>query len=216
MSPEIIKVCGIKQPSDAIHAARVGATAIGMVFYAGSPRFVKLHEAAMIAAVVPPGTLKVGVFVNEPAEAIRTIAAAARLDVVQLHGDEKPEDCAALEGLRVWKALPVGADFDAAQLKRYQVEAFLLDSPAGADYGGSGRTFPWPLAREAAEYGRVILAGGLSGANVGEAIREVRPWGVDASSKLESLAGVKDPDAVRLYVEAALSAAGDPRAAQAQ
>lgn len=161
----------------------------------------------MVSAVVPPGVLKVGVFVNEPADSIRSIAAAARLDVVQLHGDEEPADVAALEHLRVWKALAVHEKFDAAELEAYPAEAFLLDAPAGDAYGGTGRQFPWAKAVEAKRFGKIIVAGGLDADNVAQAIREVDPWGVDSSSKLESKPGVKDAERVREYLAAARSAA---------
>ena len=168
-----------------------------------SPRAVRLHEAAMGSAVVPPGGLKVGVFVNEPAESIRSIVEAARLDVVQLHGSEKPDDCAALDGLRVWKALAVGPKFDPSEMAAYPVEAFLLDTPAGDAYGGTGKQFPWAKAAEAKRHGKVIVAGGLEGDNVRQVIAEVDPWGVDSSSRLETEPGVKDPERVKAYVSAA-------------
>ena len=201
--PEIIKVCGITRPADAVAAAAAGATAVGMVFYRRSPRAVRLHEAAMVSAVVPPGVLKVGVFVNEPADSIRSLAEAARLDVVQLHGDETPADAAALDGLRVWKALAVHPKFDASVLADYPVEAFLLDAPAGDAYGGTGRQFTWSKALEAKQYGKIVVAGGLDAENVGKAVAELDPWGVDASSKLESSPGVKDLGRVQAYVAAA-------------
>ena len=204
---EIIKVCGVTRPADALVAARAGATAIGLIFHPRSPRAVTLRQAAMIAAVTPRPVLRVGVFVNETAEAIRAAVEAAQLDVVQLHGDETPEDCAALEGLRLWKALPVTERFDPASAADYPVEAVLLDTPAGERYGGAGRTFPWARAVAARAYQRVIVAGGLDAGNVGEAIRQSAPWGVDASSKLEAGPGVKDAAKVRAYVEAARRAA---------
>ena len=118
--PELIKVCGITRPTDAVEAVKAGATAIGMIFYPGSPRAVRVAQAAMIASVAPASVLKVGVFVNEAPNRIRTVIDAARLDVAQLHGDEGPEQLEALDGLRVWKAVRVGADFDAAALSRFE------------------------------------------------------------------------------------------------
>ena len=207
MPTEIIKVCGITRPADAIAAAGCGATAIGMVFYRRSPRAVRFHEAAMISAVVPPGVLKVGVFVNEEPAEIRKLVEVARLDVVQLHGDEKPADLKPLEGLRVWRALPVGPDFEPQSLEQWPVEAVLLDAPSGEAYGGSGRQFPWAKAVEAKRYQeRILVAGGLDGSNVTQAVREVAPWGVDSSSRLESSPGVKDEVKVQAYVQAALAA----------
>jgi phosphoribosylanthranilate isomerase len=205
---QVIKVCGLTQPADALVAAHAGATAIGLIFYRRSPRHVEPRQAALIAAVTPRPILRVGVFVNETADEIRSVAEAAQLDVVQLHGDETPDDCLRLDGLRVWKALPVTERFDPSSVGAYPVEAILLDTPAGGAYGGAGRTFPWNQAAAARSFKPVIVAGGLEGNNVAEAVRRTSPWGVDASSKLESRPGVKDPEKVRAYVRAAREAFG--------
>lgn len=183
-------------------AVQAGATAIGMIFYAESPRFARLDQAAMVCAVVPASVLKVGVFVNESVERIRAIAAAVRLDVIQLHGDEPASAVDELEGLRVWKALPVGDNFDPTSIDAYTCEAFLLDTKAES-YGGSGESFPWKKAIAAKQHGKIILAGGLGADNVAEAIETVDPWGVDASSRLELSPGCKNPDKVAAYVAAA-------------
>ncbi len=206
---EIIKVCGITQPADALAAVEAGATAIGFIFYAESPRAVRIAQAAMIGSVVPPTVLKVGIFVNESLHRMLTVADAARLDVVQLHGDEGPETAAALAGFRVWQAFRVGDDFEASVVDEFPVEAVLLDS-AGNGYGGAGRTFPWQKALEVKRYREVILAGGLAADNVAEAIRQVDPWGVDASSRLESRPGEKDAQKVSDYVAAARALQGAP------
>jgi phosphoribosylanthranilate isomerase len=204
--PEILKVCGITSVADARYAVDQGATALGFIFYSGSPRYGRPQQAALIAACVPPTVLRVGLFVNEAAETIRSIAAAVRLNVVQLHGEETPEACAELQDLRVWKGFRVGDAFDATRLAAYTCEAFLLDAESkDGSYGGTGRTFPWGKAVEAKQYGRVIVAGGLDGGNVADLIRQVNPWGVDSCSKLESQPGAKDPEKVRLYLEAAKS-----------
>lgn len=200
---EIVKVCGIVEPADALVAVQAGATAIGIVFYSASPRYARLDQAAMVSAVVSSRALKVGVFVNETPARIRAVADAVRLDVVQLHGDEPPSDLDELKGLRVWKALPVGDNFDAAWMDNYDCEAILLDSAKADAYGGSGQTFPWRKAIEAKGKRRIILAGGLGPDNVEEAIRTVAPWGVDASSRLESSPGRKDSERVEAYVKAA-------------
>jgi len=204
--PEIIKVCGITSVADAIFAAQNGATALGFIFYQGSPRYIRVDQAAMISAIVSKEVLRVGLFVNETREQVENTARAARLDVVQLHGDETAEYCNSLEGLRVWKAFHVREYFKPAMLEEYSCEAYLLDAvSADGTFGGTGRTFPWPVARDAKRFGQIIVAGGLDGDNVAEAIRQVKPWGVDASSKLESKPGVKDNEKVRSYLEAAKS-----------
>ena len=204
--PEIIKVCGLTNAGDARHAAEQGATALGFIFYEGSPRYVSPQEAAMIAATLPKTVLRVGVFVNEKPERIRMTASLAGLDILQLHGDESPAVCEELSDLRVWKVFRVAPGFSVERLKPYSCEAFFFDTASDGAYGGTGRTFPWPIAVEAKQYGRVIVAGGLDAANVGDAIREVAPYGVDASSKLERKPGLKDPDKVRAYLDAALAA----------
>lgn len=205
MPPEIVKVCGLTSPADALAAIRLGADAVGFILFPGSLRAVTPNHAAILSASIPATSVKVGVFVDEGPERLKAIASMARLDVVQLHGNESPKYCATLKGLRIWKAVRVGEDFDPESLAAYSVEAFLLDTASGDAYGGTGRTFPWPKALAAKQYGKIILSGGLDGANVADAIRAVDPWGVDASSKLESMPGVKDHERVRAYVEAAKS-----------
>ena len=200
---EIIKVCGITNPEDAVFAATHGATAIGMIFYPGSPRCVSVPQAARISAALPPGVSRVGVFVNQSPEMILKIAAEARLDIAQLHGDEPPALLAALGKLRTWKVFRVGAEFDASAAARYHCEALFLDTATETAYGGSGETFAWEKALEVKQHGRVILAGGLDGSNVGGAIALVSPYGVDASSRLESQPGRKDHAKVRAYLDAA-------------
>jgi phosphoribosylanthranilate isomerase len=204
--PEIIKVCGITSVADALHAAAHGATALGFVFYPGSPRYLRPAQAALITACVPAGVLRVGLFVNEPPDVVRNTASVARLDVVQLHGDETPEACAELSDLRVWKAFRVSGMFETERLAAYGCEAFLLDAASeDGSYGGTGTTFPWGIAVEAKRHGKIIVAGGLDASNVADLIRQVAPWGVDASSKLERQPGAKDPDMVSRYLEAAKS-----------
>jgi len=204
---EIIKVCGITRVEDALHAAREGATAVGFNFYPGSPRFVDFGLAAILGSVVPRSVLKVGVFVDESAERIREVARAVGLHVAQLHGTESPHDCEVLAPLRVRKAVRIADGWNPESLAEYSCEAFLLDTAGeGGLRGGTGRSFPWEIARRAARHGKIIIAGGLDGSNVAEAIRIGAPWGVDASSRLESSPGVKDPEKVREYLGNARSA----------
>lgn len=188
-------------------AVREGATAIGLNFYPGSLRYVDFGRGAILSAVIPPTVLKVGIFVDETADRILETARAARLNVVQLHGAETPHDCELLAPLRVWKAFRVAEDWDVRVLADYPCEAFLLDSPGeGGALGGTGRSFRWEIARRAGRYAKIIIAGGLDGGNVSEAIRVGDPWGVDSSSRIERSQGVKDPEKVRQYLQAALEA----------
>lgn len=208
MALEVIKICGITRVDDALGAVRAGATAVGLNFYPGSPRAVDFGQAAIIAAVVPKTVLRVGIFVDEASDRIRDTVRAAGLDVVQLHGSETPHDCEVLDPLPVWKAFRVADGFDFHVLSDYRCAAFLFDPVAGdGALGGTGQSFPWKLAREAARYGKIIIAGGLDASNVGEAIRIGAPWGVDASSRLERSPGVKDPEKVRDFIQAARQSA---------
>ncbi|MDA1312957.1 MAG: phosphoribosylanthranilate isomerase [Acidobacteria bacterium] len=206
MTPEIIKVCGLTNIGDARFAAEQGATALGFIFFEGSPRYVTPQAAAIITATLPHDVLRVGVFVDEEPAKVRMVAALAGLNVVQLHGNESPAVCEQLRDLTVWKVFRVGEGFSAERLAKYECAAYFLDTASDGLYGGTGRTFPWPLAVEAKQFGPVIMAGGLDAANVGEAIRHVAPYGVDASSKLERKPGLKDHDKVKAYLEAARSA----------
>jgi phosphoribosylanthranilate isomerase len=185
----MVKICGITRREDAEAAAAAGASAIGFVFVPSSPRFVTAEAAVELARGLP--LWKVGVFAHQPAASIEAIARAAQLDVVQVYGPETPRLP------RLWRAfrVPHGVDLQPA----HGAEALLLDGPA------NGQGFDWTAARGLAP--KVIVAGGLNPANVAEAIRIARPWGVDASSGLEIAPGIKDPEKIRRFVDAARRAA---------
>ena len=192
----IVKVCGITSVEDALLSVEAGADALGFNFYPKSPRFVTPEVARQIADEIPTSVWRVGVFVNESPEFVLDVARLADLDVVQLHGGVSPG------GSRVWRAKNAGPDFDPAELERDEVsEAFVLDSPAPGTYGGTGIPFDW--SRIPALTRNVVLAGGLDGANVAEAIRIAKPWAVDACSRLESAPGRKDAAKVAAFVAAA-------------
>jgi phosphoribosylanthranilate isomerase len=200
MSACLIKICGITRLDDALAAVEGGATALGFNFYAKSKRYITPAAAAEIVAGLPSRLRVVGVFVNEAPGNITKIAAAVGLDTAQLHGEETPDQLP--EGIAVWKAFRVDARFSLDRFEPFpQAEAFVLDGPAGAEYGGSGKAFDWRIA--AASTRNVILAGGLDTSNVGEAIALARPWGVDACSKLESAPGRKDYRKMMEFLKAA-------------
>ena len=204
-----VKICGITTPEDAAMVARAGADAVGLVFWPRSSRHVSLAAAREIGRAVPPFVLRVGVFVDATPPELAAAAEAARLDVLQLHGDELPEDFVALPRRGV-KALRVGPGFDAEEAMRYEGRAagLLLDTQSKTAPGGTGETFDWALAqtlRPRVSY--LILAGGLTPENVGRAIEVVRPDAVDVSSGVESAPGRKDPDKVRAFIEAVRRAA---------
>jgi phosphoribosylanthranilate isomerase len=194
----IVKICGITNLDDALAAADAGAAALGFNFYPNSPRYITPQNASALIGKLPASIWKVGVFVNETRSA--EIARAVGIDIVQLHGDELPSDMPA--GGRVWKAFRVTADFEMRKLDEYEVEAFLLDAASPDVFGGSGETFDWSVA---AGHGRnLVLAGGLDETNVRRAVETVRPWGVDACSKLESSPGRKDHAKLVKFLKAAL------------
>jgi len=199
--PVRVKICGITRTDDALLAARLGADALGFNFWPGSKRHVTPPEAREIVRRLPPLVTAVGVFVNPTRDEVLRAVDIARISVVQLHGDEPPELCASLP-VPVWKVIRVTGRSALAALASYEVQGFLLDAPAPG-YGGGGATFDWALAAEVAAELPVLLAGGLTPENVAEAVRTVRPWGVDVASGVESAAGLKDPEKLRRFLAAA-------------
>jgi len=200
-----VKICGITNSDDARHAADCGADALGFVFYAGSPRCVTPEQARELVAGLPPFVTRVGLFVNEDPVRIRAIIASCGLDAVQLHGDEPPADC-VLPPCRVIKGVRPRHAADLAALAAYPVAALLVDAAVPGQFGGTGQRADWELAAQLAARQRVILAGGLTPANVAEAVRQVRPYGVDVASGVESAAGRKDPDRVAQFIRMAKEA----------
>jgi phosphoribosylanthranilate isomerase len=211
-----IKICGITRPDDAALAARAGADAIGINFYAGSKRFVEAELAKKIAAAVPDSVAKVGVFVNASAAEIRNLAAEVPLDFVQLHGDEPPEIFGELYDLQVIKAFRC-RDSGFVNVVRFlsqtaaneRPRAVLVDAYHHAEYGGTGVALDWTeVGRQKEMLGDmpIVLAGGLNPDNVARAIRLARPQGVDTASGVESSPGVKDAAKVEAFIQNATRA----------
>jgi len=203
-----IKVCGLTRTQDAIIAAKAGADLLGVVFSGRSPRAIEPAQAASLVASArrhAPQTQWIGVFVDAPAERIRHVADAVGLAGVQLHGDETSDtvDRLVRSGLFVIKALRIGDRADLARIDEYSPDAFLLDTYVPGLHGGTGRTFDWSIARDAAKTKRIILSGGLTADNVGVAVELARPWGVDASSGLEDAPGRKNVERLRAFIAAA-------------
>ena len=194
----ILKICGITRLTDARHALEHGATALGFVFWPRSPRFVAFEQAEAIISELPSFVTTVGVFVNEPVEAIRGVVAATGISAVQLHGDESPSFAAAL-GVPVIRSITLNVADDARRVWPSDT-TFLLDAADEVRRGGTGRTVDWARARHVADQQRVILAGGLTPENVAAAVAAARPFGVDVSSGVEELPGVKDPDKVTRFL----------------
>ncbi len=199
-----VKVCGITRIEDARIAAGSGADAIGLVF-AESPRKVSIEEAREIAAALPDGVLKVGVFVNEEPEEVLRVAHEVGIDYAQLHGDEGPEDVEVVRGggLKVMKALRVRGAGSLEAMDDYAADLFLLDAWSEKARGGTGERFDWGVAKSLSGRGNIVVSGGLSPGNVREAIRLFEPYGVDASSSLEDAPGKKNKERVRRFVVAA-------------
>ena len=194
LNPQLcrVKICGITRVQDALAVAASGADAIGLVFYAPSPRYVSIVQAANIARALPPFVTTVGLFVDADAAFVREVLAAVPLDVLQFHGDESPEYCAQfnkpyLKAIRVQAGvdlLQCAADFSSAQ-------GLLLDAYVAGIPGGTGAVFDWSLIPKNMNL-PVILSGGLDADNVAAAIEQTRPYAVDVSSGVEVSKGIKD------------------------
>ena len=201
-----IKICGITNLEDALLAAELGADALGFIFYAKSPRKVDAETARAIIAQLPPFVAAVGVFVDEAAAVVQELAARVGLDWVQLHGQESPEYCRKL-GRRVIKSFRIQDEDSLRLLGDYQgaAQALLLDTYKKGQVGGTGEVFDWELARQAKAYGPIVLAGGLTAANVAQAIKTAQPQAVDVASGVEAAPGKKDPEKLRAFFRAVVS-----------
>jgi phosphoribosylanthranilate isomerase len=200
-----VKICGLTSVEDALHAVDVGADALGLNFWAGSPRYVDVDTAKAIVAAVGNQIQVVGVFVDSTPEEIQTLRVTVGFSWAQLHGHEPPQSVSALLP-HAYKAIGVEGGHAVELARRYPGPQILLDASAPGMPGGTGRTFDWTIAAEVALERKLTLAGGLHADNVAEAVRRVRPFRVDVASGVESAPGRKDPDRVRAFVEAAKSA----------
>lgn len=200
-----VKICGITNLEDAMAAIDFGADALGFVFFKGSPRCITLQQAEAIICKLPPFVTTVGVFVNETPEIIRS-SISAGIDVIQLHGEERPEACQFSR--RSIKAIRIKSIDSLEPLKTFKnlVSGFLLDAYTADALGGTGQKFNWDIAVEAKQFGRIILAGGLTPDNIRDAIVHVKPYGVDVSSGVEQKKGKKDHQKVKLFIERAKEA----------
>ncbi len=198
----LVKVCGITRLEDALAAVRYGADALGFNFWPKSKRHISPAAAARIIRQLPPFITPVGLFVNASRAGMARDARRSGVRVLQLHGDEAPSACNGLPW-PVIKALPVRDGRWAEQAARYRVSALLLDAPSEG-YGGSGQRFDWRHLRRRGEVTvPLLLAGGLTPANVAQAVRLARPYGVDVASGVESAPGVKDARKLAAFIRAA-------------
>ncbi len=195
-----IKICGITRPEDGSEAARLGVDAIGLVFYPPSSRAVTVSQAVDIVSALPPFVTVVGLFVNATRRQIAETLEQTRIDLLQFHGDETPEDCAG-HGRPYIKAIRMRAGVDPEQEReRFSgASAILLDTYHESQRGGTGITFDWGSI-PATIAPSIILAGGLTPENVEQAVRQVRPYAVDVSGSVELERGIKDGAKIAAFV----------------
>ena len=205
MSRVRVKICGITTPEDALVAARAGTDAIGLVFFPPSPRYVQPERARAIIEVLPAFVNRVALFVNEQASAVADILERVPVDTLQFHGDETPSYCRQF-GLPYVKSVGVRnrRDIEVAAETYDDAAALLLDQFDRERWGGTGEQFDWALIPGERSM-PIILAGGLGVANVADALRQVRPYGVDVSGGVESARGVKDPAKIEEFLRGVMS-----------
>lgn len=195
-----IKVCGITNERDALWAIKFGVDALGFVF-AESPRRVYPGAVKKITSLLPPFVCRVGVFVNEDKERVREIAQTCSLTSLQFHGEESPFYCQAFSRWKVIKSFRVKDEGVLEEIRRYRVDAYLLDTYSADKRGGTGKIFDWEIARKVKKLGvPIILSGGLNPKNVTQAIIKIRPYAVDVSSGVEKEIRKKDYQKLRNFV----------------
>lgn len=201
-----VKICGITQVEDAVHGANAGADFLGLNFWPQGRRCCDLKRAVAICDAVRGRVGLVGVFVNASVAHVQDVVRQCGLEWIQLHGQESRDEVRRL-GTRAYKAVGVKDERDVQRALAFPGDWILLDAKGGEAPGGTGKTFPWSLARGASEFKRVWLAGGLTPDNVAEAIVTAAPHGVDVASGVESAPGKKDAEKVRAFVRAATGVA---------
>lgn len=201
-----VKICGITNLADALAAVAAGADVLGLNFYEKSQRCVSLKTAAEISKQLPPFVMRAGVFVNADADLVTRAIGECGLSLLQFHGDETPDFCVQF-GLMSMKAFRIRDAESLKEIPNYPTDAYLLDAWSPGARGGTGEKFNWDLAIEAQKFGKpVFLAGGLTPENIADAVRKVRPFGVDVSSGVESSPGNKDRGKIRAFIAAVRSA----------
>ena len=201
-----VKVCGITNEQDAYAAIEAGADALGFIAYKKSPRYVNYEVIGSWLEKLPPFVTKVGVVVNETISQLQDWQKKFPIDAWQFHGSETAQFIAQVKGIKKIKAFSMSREFSHAQVRDYEVDAFLLDTPSES-YGGSGKTFDWELATKFRDRMEtpIILSGGLSCENIVRAIEEVQPYAVDVNSGVESEPGKKDVTKLREFFRLAQS-----------
>jgi len=202
-----VKICGLTRPEDVAAAVAAGADAVGFVLYERSRRYVSLARLAGLTAGVPAGVLRIGVVVNAAPERVGQAVAAGGLHVIQFHGDETRAMVAEFTAARAWQAVSLNTLADIEVAMPSPAERLVVDASGTADHGGTGRLCDWSLAATLARRRPVLLAGGLTPGNVADGVCQVRPWGVDVSTGVEIIPGIKDAGRLRDFVAAAREAA---------
>ena len=198
-----VKICGVTKAEDALACLEMGADALGFNFYSKSPRHLDLESARTLCAKLPPFGLRVGVFVDSEFDEIMEAVKTVRLDTIQLHGGEPPEIAGDLmeAGIRVWKAIRVENLDSLTPFADYPCDALVLDAFDPKTPGGSGKSFDWSILSSWKAPRPWILSGGLTPDNVGEALENLSPCGVDVASGVESAPGHKDPELVKSFIQ---------------
>jgi phosphoribosylanthranilate isomerase len=192
-----VKICGITNIDDALSAAELGADALGFIFVKSSPRHINPSAARKIIQALPPFVITVGVVADMAYNDVLEIIDQTSIGCVQFHGDETPKQIVKYP-VPVYKSFRVDSSFNPEILRRYKGSAYLLDTKTSGELGGTGQTFNWEIAVKAKEYGRIILAGGLTPENIIEAIKTVQPYAVDVNSGVEESPGKKDRNKMKL------------------
>ena len=209
-----VKICGITNLEDALLSAKFGADALGFNFYPKSPRYISPEKVREIVEQLPEGILKVGVFVNETLDKIAEIAEVAKLNVIQLHGEETPEfakEIKAKTNLEIIKAFRVSPEFKPEDVLQYETDAILLDAYSPKEHGGTGETFDWEIAKKVQEiFPKMYLAGGLSHENIIRAIYDTKTFAVDVCSGIELEKGIKDKIALINFISKVKNKDGNP------
>ena len=197
-----VKICGITNLADAQAAVAAGADALGLNFYEKSPRRVSVKAAAEISKQLPPFIMRAGVFVNADEDLVTRAIGECGLSLLQFHGEEPPEFCTQF-GLMRMKSFRIRDAESLTEIPNYQTDAYLLDAYSPGARGGTGEKFNWDLAIEAQKFGKpIFLAGGLTPENVADAVRKVRPFGVDVASGVEIAPGKKDQAKIHEFIAA--------------
>ena len=196
-----VKICGITRLEDAIAAADLGARALGFNFYKKSKRYISPEKAAEIIKNLPGHILKVGLFVNSSEKEIDRINSKLELDLLQFHGDETPEFCKKWAD-KVIRAFRIENENQLDKIKKYDfVRMIIIDAAVEGKFGGTGKLSDWDIAIKAKEYGiPLLLAGGLTPVNVSEAIKKVKPFGVDVAGGVENSPGIKSREKIRAFM----------------